>query len=94
MSILFQAVIVIIAMIGVGLLMGYIAGLIWKDNKPFGVKGDYIAAIISAVVMGLMDWFLIPAMGFKSPLIRYIGIIFEPAATALIVLWIIRKSKE
>ena len=42
-------IIVILAMIAGGLLMGYLAGLIWKDNGPIGVKGDYIAAILSAV---------------------------------------------
>lgn len=93
MSLFVEIIIVIIAMVGVGLLVGYAAGLIWKDNRPIGVRGDYIAAIISAVVMGILDWTVIPAMGF-SPTIKWLGIIFEPAATALIVLWIIRKAKE
>ena len=93
MSILMQAIIVISAMIAVGFLMGYLAGLIWKDNRPLGVRGDYIAAILSAVVMGLIDWFLIPAMGFGDS-IRLIGVILEPPATSLIVLWIIRKARE
>jgi len=86
-------VIVILAMIAVGLLVGYVAGLIWKENRPIGVLGDYIAAVISAVVMGLIDWLVIPAMGF-SETIRLIGIIFEPAATALLVLWVIRKARN
>lgn len=93
MSIFMQVLILIAAMIAVGFLMGYIAGLIWKDNRPIGVRGDYIAAIISAIVMGLIDWFLIPAMGFGNA-IRLLGIILEPPATALIVLWVIRKAKE
>lgn len=93
MSIIMQAVIVIIAMIAVGLLMGYIAGLIWKDKRPIGVQGDYIAAVISTVSMGLIDWFVIPAMGFGST-IQLLGVIFEPPAMALIVLWIIRKAKD
>jgi len=93
MSIIMQALIVISAMIAVGLLIGYLAGFIWKGNRPIGVRGDYIASIISAIIMGLIDWFLIPAMGFGNG-IRLIGIIFEPPATSLIVLWIIRKAKE
>ena len=93
MSIFMQVLILTGAMIAVGLLMGYIAGLIWKDNRPIGIRGDYIAAIISAVAVGLLDWFIIPAMGFGSTL-QLIGVIFEPALAALIVLWIIRKSKE
>jgi uncharacterized membrane protein YeaQ/YmgE (transglycosylase-associated protein family) len=85
--------IVIIAMVLVGLLMGYVAGLIWKDNRPIGVQGDYIAAVLSTVIVGLMDWIVIPAMGF-SDTVKFTGIIFEPALSALLVLWIIRKAKQ
>ncbi|MGB2963377.1 MAG: hypothetical protein WBB69_05275 [Anaerolineales bacterium] len=85
--------IVIVAMVLVGLLMGYVAGLIWKDNRPIGVQGDYIAAVLSTVIVGLMDWIVIPAMGFSDTL-KFIGIIFEPALSALLVLWIIRKAKQ
>jgi hypothetical protein len=88
-----DVVIVIIIMIAVGLLMGYIAGLIWKDNRPIGVRGDYIAAVLSTVIMGLIDWIVIPAMNF-SDTIRYLGIVFEPPLTALFVLWIIRKARS
>lgn len=86
-------IIIIIAMIIVGLIIGALAGLIWKDNRPIGVQGDYIAAVITTVVVGLMDWFVIPALGF-SDFIRNLGIIFEPALGALLVLWIIRKAKQ
>lgn len=85
--------ILIVVMIVVGLLMGWVAGFIWKDNRPIGVRGDYLAAVISAVVTGLLDWFVIPAMGFSDSL-KYIGTAIEPAAMALIVLWIIRAAKK
>ncbi len=85
--------IVILIMIAEGLLIGYAAGLIWKENRPIGVQGDYIAAVVSAVVMGMIDWLVIPAMGF-SDTIRYLGLAFEPPLTALFVLWVIRKAKS
>ena len=84
---------VVLAMIGVGLLIGYLAGFIWKDNRPLGVQGDYLAAIFAAVIMGLVDWLVIPAMGFSDN-IRNLGLILEPAGTALLVLWVIRKAKS
>lgn len=84
---------VIGAMVLVGLLMGFFAGLIWKDDRPIGVKGDYIVAVISAVVMGLIDWYLIPALGFSETM-KLLGIIFEPALGALLVLWLIRVAKK
>ena len=85
--------IVIGAMILVGLLMGFVAGLIWKDNRPIGVAGDYIVSVISCVVIGLIDWIVIPNMGF-SDTIKIIGIIFEPALGALLILWLIRVAKR
>ena len=88
-----EILILIAAMIVVGLIMGFIAGLIWKDNRPIGVKGDYIAAGATAVIVGLLDWFVIPAMGF-SDTVKWLGIITEPALSALLILWIIRKAKS
>lgn len=86
-------VILLVAMVLVGLLMGWVAGLIWKDNRPFGVRGDYIIAVISAIVVGLLDWYVIPAMGFSDTL-KYVGVALEPALSALLVLWIVRQAKR
>jgi uncharacterized membrane protein YeaQ/YmgE (transglycosylase-associated protein family) len=88
-----QIVILIAAMILVGLIMGFLAGVIWKDNRPIGTSGDYLAAVLTAVAVGLLDWFVIPAMGFSTTM-KWLGVALEPAASALIVLWIIRKAKE
>ena len=88
-----QIVYLVLAMIVVGLLMGWVAGFIWKNKRPIGVQGDYIAAVITAIVVGLIDWFVIPAMGFSTGL-RNLGVAMEPALGALIVLWIIRAAKK
>jgi len=93
MSNFIQIIILIVAMTAVGAIIGALAGLIWKENRPIGVSGDYIASILSAIIIGFVDWFLIPAMGFGQS-IRWLGVILEPPAAALIVLWIIRKAKE
>ena len=88
-----EQVILVIAMVAVGLLIGWLAGLIWKNRRPIGVQGDYIASVITAIVVGLMDWYLIPAMGFSATL-RNLGVAFEPSLAALIVLWIVRAAKR
>jgi uncharacterized membrane protein YeaQ/YmgE (transglycosylase-associated protein family) len=88
-----QIVTLIIVMIVVGLIMGWIGGLIWKNKRPIGVAGDYLAAVITAVIVGLMDWFVIPAMGF-SDTIKYLGVAIEPALGALLVLWVIRLARK
>jgi uncharacterized membrane protein YeaQ/YmgE (transglycosylase-associated protein family) len=86
-------IILIVAMIIVGLVIGFIAGLIWKENRPIGIRGDYIVAVVVTVIIGLIDWFVIPAMGFSDTM-KYIGIVTEPALGALLVLWLIRIAKK
>ncbi len=88
-----EILILVVVMVVVGLFIGALAGVIWKDNRPIGVRGDYIAAVIAAVVTGFLDWYVIPAMGFSETL-KYIGIAIEPALAALAVLWVIRKAKS
>ncbi len=86
-------IILLVAMIVVGLLMGWVAGFIWKNKRPIGVRGDYIAAVITAIVVGLIDWYVIPAMGFSDSL-RNLGVALEPAIGALLVLWLIRVARR
>jgi uncharacterized membrane protein YeaQ/YmgE (transglycosylase-associated protein family) len=88
-----EILIVVATMVIVGALMGFVAGLIWKDDRPMGASGDYIVSIIAAVIMGLIDWFLIPALGFGNTM-KWIGVLTEPALTSLLVLWLIRVAKK
>jgi uncharacterized membrane protein YeaQ/YmgE (transglycosylase-associated protein family) len=85
--------VLIVAMVLVGLLVGAIASLIWKENKPLGVAGDYVVAVVAAVVVGLIDFYVVPAMGFSDAL-KWIGVATEPALGALIVLWLIRRARR
>ncbi len=88
-----EILLVIGAMTLVGLLMGFVAGFIWKEDRPIGVRGDYAVSIFSTVIMGLIDWYLIPTLGFSNT-IKWLGIIFEPALTSLLVLWLIRVAQK
>ena len=88
-----EILLVIVAMVIVGLIIGALAGVIWKDNRPIGVTGDYVAAVITTIIVGLLDWYVIPAMGFSDS-IKFLGIALEPPLSALLVLWVIRKAKQ
>jgi uncharacterized membrane protein YeaQ/YmgE (transglycosylase-associated protein family) len=88
-----EIVYLVLAMVVVGLIVGWIAGFIWKDRSPEDTRRDYIAAVIATVATGLLDWFVVPAMGFSITL-RNIATATEPALLALLVLWIIRKAKS
>ncbi len=79
---------VVLAMIIVGFIMGYIAGLIWKDER-----NNYPVAIIAAVITGLLDFYVIPMMGFSDTM-KWLGVALEPPLVALGVLWLIRYAKR
>lgn len=83
----------VLAMIVVGLIIGFIAGLIWKENRPMGVGGDYAVAVVTAVVIGLLDFYVIPMMGFSDTM-KWLGVAMEPALGALGILWLIRYAKR
>ncbi len=87
-----QIVILIVGMVIVGLLMGVVAGSLWRDERPLGVPGDYLVSVAVAVAVGLLDWYVIPAMGF-SDAIRNLGVALEPPLSALLVLWLIKRAK-
>jgi uncharacterized membrane protein YeaQ/YmgE (transglycosylase-associated protein family) len=83
-------VILVLFLFVVGLLMGWLAGLIWRSDRPYGLLGDLGISLLTTFAVGLMDWFLIPALGFSNNL-KYMGVAIEPAIGALLVLWIVRK---
>lgn len=86
-------IILIVAMTIVGVLMAVLAGILWKDHRPLGISGDYVVAVVSSIVIGLMDWYLIPVLGFSDTL-RNIGVALEPALGSLLVLWVLRLAKK
>ncbi|MCB2179868.1 hypothetical protein KQH54_01960 [bacterium] len=85
-------VILLVAMVVVGAVIGALAGSIFK-GRPKGAQADYIASIATTVVVGLMDWYVIPAMGFSDTM-KYLGVAIEPALGAILVLWLMRRSSN
>ena len=81
------------AMVAIGLAIGFLAGLVFSGDRPYGLLGDLGIAVICTVIIGVIGWYVIPAMGFSDTL-KYISVIFEPALGALLVLWLIRRSKN
>ena len=84
-------IILMLAMVVVGVLLGWSAEKIFSGERPKGLSGDLIAATITTIAIGLLDWFVIPAMGFSKN-ITLVGVIFEPAIGALMVLWLMRRA--
>lgn len=88
-----EIVLLIAAMVVVGVIMTYVATLIWKDEMPVASPGAYVVGVIAAIVTGLLDWVVIPAMGFSETL-KYLGVVSEPPLVVLLVFWIIKKARS
>ena len=74
--------ILIVVMVIVGLLIAWISGSIFKEEPPYGVSADYLISIACTVAIGLIDWFVIPKMGFSDTM-KYLGVALEPAIGSL-----------
>ena len=83
----------IAGMVVVGAVMGILGGVIWKEPRPYGLAGDLAASIFTTIVIGLIDWYIIPEMGFSDQL-KYLGVALEPILGALLVLWVVRKARD
>ena len=82
----------IAGMVVVGAVMGILGGVIWKEPRPYGIAGDLAASIFTTVVIGLIDWYIIPEMGFSDQM-KYLGVALEPILGALLVLWSWRSTR-
>ena len=88
-------IIVLVAIwIVIGLLMAVFAGSIWKGERPYGEMVDYLVSIVLTVLTGFADWFLVPALLNIEGSLLFIIAIIEPAAAALIGLWVLRLIKR
>ncbi|MFQ5922426.1 MAG: hypothetical protein ACE5M4_06245 [Anaerolineales bacterium] len=83
----------LVVMIGIGLVIGFLAGMIWKDDRPYGLGGDIGIAATTTVIVGLIDWFVIPAMGFSQTVVL-LFLLMEPAMAAILVLWLVRRARR
>lgn len=82
--------IIILLMVCVGFLVAWLARtVLWKDKR----KNDVPVAITAAVITGLLDWYVIDAMGMSQSL-RYLGVALEPPLVALGLLWLLRYADK
>ena len=85
--------VVLVLMIVIGLVIGFLGDKIFKGERPKGLQGDLISSSVTTVLVGLMDWYIIPALGFSQTMV-YIGLALEPALGAILVLWLIRRANQ
>jgi len=82
---------IVLAIIGV--LTGWLAPMVAKSRRPYGMGGDIAACLIIMVVVGVIEWqWIMPLFNFPGWL-DLSAAIGDPFVLSLIVLWLMRKIK-
>lgn len=90
-----MVLIVLIAIwVVLGLLMGILAGSIWKGERPYGQWADYVIAILLAIGTGLIDWYLVADWFNLEGTLKFLAAIVEPAVVSLLGLWVLRLIRR
>lgn len=88
-------VILFVIWIVLGLAIGYWANSIFKGPRPYGLNGDLIISILTVILVGLGDWYLVPMMfSTMARLWVFVAALVEPTLSALIILWAVRYFKN
>lgn len=88
-------IILLIIWVVMGLVVGYFAANIFKGGRPYGLNGDLVAGVITAVVVGLGDWYLVPLiLPNITRLFLFLAALVEPFLGVLLVLWLMRYFKK
>jgi uncharacterized membrane protein YeaQ/YmgE (transglycosylase-associated protein family) len=86
-------IVLLIAWLIIGGLVGAFAGKVAKSEPPFGLTVDLIASIVTEVSIGATAWFICPLLSIDGIPRLLISTIGDPLLAALIVLWILRRVK-
>lgn len=76
-----------------GLVVALLAGSIWKGERPYGEVVDYGFSIVLAVIVGLIDWYLVADFFNFEGVLKFVVAVGEPPFVSLIGLWVLRKVK-
>ena len=76
-----------------GVLIAALAPNIFKGERPYGDTTDYVISVVATIIIGLMDWYILPELNITGAL-RFVVALIEPPLAALFVLWLMRYLKR
>jgi len=73
----------------IGLLVGALSGLL-DGPPPHGAAADLGATLLATVAVGLLDYDILPLLGYRGTL-RFVAKLVEPPIGAAIAIWLLRR---
>jgi hypothetical protein len=86
-------IIFLILWVLIGLLAAALASLIGRAEPPYGLAVDIGASVLTMIVVGLVDYAILPLLGYTGTL-RFVAMVAEPLVAVVIVLWLLRLLKR
>lgn len=77
----------------IGVLIAALAPSFLKGDRPYGDTTDYVVSIVTTIIVGLGDWYLLPIINIEGAL-RFAAALIEPPLAAVIILWLMRYIKQ
>ena len=86
--------ILVVLWVILGVVAAALAPRIFKKPAPFGTTAEYIICVVTAIVVGLLDWLVfLPMFNITGPL-AFVGSLVEPFLSAWLVIWILRQVRR
>ena len=77
-----------------GVVAAALSPRIFKKPVPYGMTAEYVICVVTAIIVGLLDWLVfLPMFNITGPL-AFIGSLVEPFLSAWLVVWILRQVKQ
>ncbi|NOZ30179.1 MAG: hypothetical protein GXP39_19285 [Chloroflexi bacterium] len=89
-----QLVALLIISVILGAIYGYLAGVIGKKRRPYGLAGDLLIGIACQAIVSITLFWLVPKMGFTAPIWRWLSALGDTSVVTIFVLWLARRIQE
>ncbi|MCD6290787.1 MAG: hypothetical protein J7M34_09825 [Anaerolineae bacterium] len=89
-----QFVVILVMSIILGALYGYLAGVVGKGKRPYGLVGDLLIGIVCQPIVSLTFFWLTPKLGFTAPIWRWLSAFGDTSCVTILILWLVRRVQR
>ncbi len=89
-----QRVVLLIVSVILGAIYGYLAGVVGKGRRPYGLAGDLLIGIACQSIVSITLFWLVPKMGFTAPIWRWLSALGDTSIVTIFILWLARRIQE
>ena len=89
-----QLVVLLIISVILGAIYGYLAGIVGKGRRPYGLAGDLLTGIACQATDSITLFRLGPRIGFTAPTWRWLSALGDTSIATLFAPGLVRHIQE